>query len=201
MPNTQIISHNRDPERHKFNRTISQRISKRNQKSNALFTFSSDWNSNNLEQVVQYVTKYYFLMCMCSFLADDPLVADLSLTPCIEKVSGEDPPYYTQFYLSIMAPTGSSNLPFAQTFASSAIAACTAEVCGTRVLCIGRKPTLLYNDQAFHGTFSHDGARSNYYELFKVYLTAVRGSWLRDVVVVPPRVDMYIQLRPSLSLI
>lgn len=66
---------------------------------------------------------------MCSFLADDPLVADLSLTPCIEKVSGEDPPYYTQFYLSIMAPTGSSNLPFAQTFASSAIAACTAEVC------------------------------------------------------------------------
>lgn len=27
-----------------------------------------------------------------------------------------------------MAPTGSSNLPFAQTFASSAIAACTAEV-------------------------------------------------------------------------
>lgn len=55
-----------------------------------------------------------------------------------------------------MAPTGPSNLPFAQTFASSAIAACTAEV-----RCLHspleaklEKPTLLYADQGvFTGLF------------------------------------------------
>lgn len=58
----------------------------------------------------------------------------------------------TRFFSNTMAPSGSSSLPFPQTFASSAIAACTAEVrlvlhMSTRLTCAplaNNKPTLLW---------------------------------------------------------
>ena len=52
-----------------------------------------------------------------------------------------------------MAPTGSSNLPFAQTFASSAIAACTAEVRQVSPEDRKGKPTLLYTDQGISSRY------------------------------------------------